>query len=608
MQLSPIDLGLVIAYLVTTIAIGWWASRRATENVDQYFLGGRTMPWYALGLSNASGMFDIGGTMWMVALLYVYGLKSIFIPWLWPVFNQIVLMVFLSAWLRRSGVTTGAEWITFRFGEGRGAHMASLVVVAFAVLTVLGFLAFSFVGIGKFAAAFLPFTLSENPDLNETYYGLLFVALTSIYVIKGGMTSVVVTEVMQFIIMLVASVAIGVIAMNALSPGMLATLVPEGWLSPWPEWRISLDWSEKLPPAQDRISSEGYELFWLFTGIVLFKGFLSSLAGPTPNYDMQRVLATRNAREASLMSGFVNVVLLGPRYMLITGLTVLGLIFYNNQLATGDGAIDFEQILPLVIGNNLPVGLVGLILAGLLAAFMSSFAATTNAAPVYIVNDVIKRYLVTDKSPKYYAMLSVLFSAIFIVAGTLLGLTIPTLNGIIIWITGALGGGYVAANVLKWVWWRFNGYGYFWGMMSGIIIALPFIYIELSPIHAFPVILLACLIGSIAGTLLSPPQDMESLKAFYVKTRPWGFWGPVHQAALQDNPNLKPNADFGRDWMNVALGIVWQTSLTATPIFLVVKQWAYLGISASIVVITTVVLKLSWYDRMRTDASDYDQV
>ena len=606
MTLTLIDLAIVFGYIVATIAIGFWASRNSTKNVDQYFLGGRTMPWYALGLSNASGMFDIGGTMWMVALLFIYGLKSIFIPWLWPVFNQIVLMVFLSAWLRRSGVTTGAEWITYRFGRDRGSHLASLVVVLFAVMAVLGFLAFSFVGIGKFAAAFIPFSFADNPARNETIYGLIFVVLTGMYVVKGGMVSVVFTEVMQFIVMGIASIAIGAIAMNALAPGAIETLTPEGWLSPWPEWRISLDWADRLPAATTRIEDDGYSLFLLFTGIVFFKGVLSSLAGPTPNYDMQRVLATRNAREASLMSGVVNVVLLFPRYMLITGLTVLGLLYYTDDIANG-GAANFEQILPLVIANDLPVGLVGLVVAGLLAAFMSSFAATTNAAPVYIVNDVIKRYLQPNKDPKYYAKLSVLFSAVFIVVGTLLGLTIPTLNGIIVWITGALGGGYVAANVLKWVWWRFNGYGYFWGMLSGIVIAVPFIFIELSPIYAFPIILVACLIGSVAGTLLSPPQDMNTLKHFYVTTRPWGFWGPVHRAALEDNPDLGKNTDFVRDWMNVLVGICWQTSLTATPIFFVLKQWRYCAISATIIAITAIFLKFSWYDRIRNEASDYDK-
>ena len=74
------------------------------------------MPWWVLSMSNATTMFDVSGTMWLVSLLYVYGLKSVFIPWLWPVFNQIFLMVYLSTWLRRSGALTGAEWITLRFG------------------------------------------------------------------------------------------------------------------------------------------------------------------------------------------------------------------------------------------------------------------------------------------------------------------------------------------------------------------------------------------------------------------------------------------------------------------------------------------------------------
>ena len=82
-----------------------------------------------LGISDASGMFDITGTMLMVYWLFVYGLKSIWLPFVWPVFNQIFLMMFLSAWLRRSNVLTGAEWIQFRFGRGTGANLAHLSVV-----------------------------------------------------------------------------------------------------------------------------------------------------------------------------------------------------------------------------------------------------------------------------------------------------------------------------------------------------------------------------------------------------------------------------------------------------------------------------------------------
>ena len=164
MALHSIDIAVIGLYFAIAIGIGLVASRYAAKNMESYFLGGKNLPWYALGLSNASGMFDIGGTMWMVYLLFVYGLNSVFIPWLWPVFNQIVLMVFLSAWLRRSDVLDGAEWITFRFGEGTGAKLAHFVVIIFAVLAVLGYLAFSFVGIGKFAAIFFPLSFSPDPQ------------------------------------------------------------------------------------------------------------------------------------------------------------------------------------------------------------------------------------------------------------------------------------------------------------------------------------------------------------------------------------------------------------------------------------------------------------
>ena len=135
MELHWIDTTIIGLYIVATIAIGFWISKRASKNIKSYFLGGNSIPWYMLGLSNASGMFDISGTMWMVYLLFIYGLKSVWIPWLWRVFNQIFMMVFLSIWLRRSNVMTGAEWIQFRFGKGKGAELSHIIVVLFALFS-----------------------------------------------------------------------------------------------------------------------------------------------------------------------------------------------------------------------------------------------------------------------------------------------------------------------------------------------------------------------------------------------------------------------------------------------------------------------------------------
>ena len=147
------------------IGIGIYLKRQAAKSMDNYYMGGKTLPWYMLGLSNASGMFDISGTMWLVTLCFVYGMKSIWIPWLWPVFNQVFLAVYLSIWLRRSNVLTGAEWMRTRFGDERGGKLSHMVVVAFAVIAVLGFLAYGFIGIGKFVGIMLHI---------DCYLGILF--------------------------------------------------------------------------------------------------------------------------------------------------------------------------------------------------------------------------------------------------------------------------------------------------------------------------------------------------------------------------------------------------------------------------------------------------
>src|SRR5580692_4618698 len=133
MKLHTFDLAIIVIYFVAVIVIGLHVSRRGAKDLDSYFLGGKSLPWYLLGISDASGMFDISGTMWLVYVLFLYGLKSIWLPWTWPTFNQIFLMMFLSGWLRRSNVLTGAQWIQTRFGSGRGGTLAHLSVVFFAL-------------------------------------------------------------------------------------------------------------------------------------------------------------------------------------------------------------------------------------------------------------------------------------------------------------------------------------------------------------------------------------------------------------------------------------------------------------------------------------------
>jgi Na+/proline symporter len=637
LHLHVIDIAIVIAYLALSVLVGYWVSHRASRDIKAYFLGGNVMPWYILGVSNASGMFDISGTMLLVYWMFVYGLKSVWIPWLWPTFNQVFLMVYLSTWLRRSNVMTGAEWIQTRFGKGRGAQMAHIIVVIYAFFSIIAFFTYGFKGIGKFAATFLPWHLSANEAMNVNLYALCLIAITAIYVIKGGMFSVVITEVLQFCILSAASFAVGIIAMMKVKPDILQHFIPAGWDNVFFGLHLNLDWSALVPSANARVAQDGYGLFGFFVVMLLFKGILISGAGPAPNYDMQRVLSCKNPREASLMSSWVNVVLTFPRYFLITGLTVLALVFFSNQIRGMGTNMDFERILPEALGRFVPAGLLGFLIAGLLAAYMSNFAATVNAAPPYFVNDIYKRYINPSAHPKTYVRLSYISSLVVVLLGVLLGWYVTSVNGVVIFIVTSLWGGYTASNVLKWYWWRFNGHGYFWGMVVGMLSSLvvpatldyasaiqafaqahslsavlpaldrivalkAFAYqhsLNLQVSFGFGTVFLLSFIASIAGTLLTKPEGDAILKDFYRRVRPWGFWGPILKKVQQEDPLFQRNRDFLRDMLNIVVGMIWQISLVTLPMYIVIGRLPYAAVAAVVIAATSVILKFTWYDHLR---------
>jgi len=604
LNLSQIDILIVLIYLGLTLGIGFYISKRASKNLKAYFLGENKIPWQLLGLSNASGMFDISGTMWLVSIFFVYGLKSAWLPWLWPVWNQVFMMVFLAMWLRRSNVLTGAEWITHRFGARQGARLSHIIVTVFAVISVFGFIAYFFIGIGKFATIFFPWDLSFNQGFltlsSEDVYALIIIGITSLYAIKGGIYSVVLTEVLQFFIMTLSCLVVGYIAMTNVSAEQIANAVPNDWGNLFFSMNLNLDWTGYLDSVNSKIESDGFQLFGYLFMMMLFKGIFASMAGPVPSYDMQRVLSARTPVEAAKMNGLTILVLIFPRYLMIAGLGALAIVHLMPEFVAMGQNIDFEVILPLAIERFIPIGFKGLLIAGLLAAFMGTFAAFINAAPAYLVNDLYKKYINPDADDHTYVRYSYLSSIVLVLIGVVMGFYASSINSLTLWITSALYGGYAAANVLKWIWWRFNGYGYFFGMLGGLVAStfVPLIFPNTSAIYLFPIILAASFIGCIAGTFLTDPDEDEVLKNFYKQTRPWGFWKPIIDKLKLDDPNFESNTDFRRDMINVIVGIIWQMTLTVMPVYLVIHNYKHFVITLFVFVITSLFLKKNWYDKL----------
>ena len=284
------------------------------------------------------------------------------------------------------------------------------------------------------------------PGIPDEVYGTAVLVVTGVYCVVGGMYSVVMNDLIQFGLILVAGIAVAVIAMVSVAPEQIMAAVPVGWDRLFFGWKLDLDWSGLMPALNERIyapydpagsGGDGYSLFMLFTGMLLLKGVLVSMAGPTPNYAIQHILSTRSPREAALENLAMAIVSLSPRFLLIAGITVLGIVLYSPELAAMGAKVNFEKILPAVLRDHVPVGCKGILIAALLAAFMSTFVSTVNSGAAYVVNDLYKRYVNPHAPPKRYVAVGWLTSAAVILLGIGFGFLTKNVHAITGWIVSA---------------------------------------------------------------------------------------------------------------------------------------------------------------------------
>ena len=363
-----------------------------------------------------------------------------------------------------------------------------------------------------------------------------------------------------------------------------------------------MDWSQILPDVNTKIESDGFIPWGAFFMMMAFKGVFASLAGPAPNYDMQKVLSTKSPEEASKMSGFVSIILLPVRYTMIMGFTVLALLYYDQlNLSTSTG-IDYEKILPSTIAEFTPTVIKGIILTGLMAAFMGTFSGTLNAAQSYLVNDIYLKYFKPKASISNIMMTNYLIGGAIVIISIIIGIYGGNINNLLQWIVGGLYGGYVAANVLKWHWWRFNFSGFAWGMIAGTgtALLLPVLFPNTLALWMFPLLFGISLAGSIIGTYAAPAPDMEVLKSFYKNVQPWGFWKPVHDAVMAEDPTWQTEANFKADMSNVVLGIIAQCCLTLLPMYLILSMFTDMAVVGTVLLVIAIILKRTWWDKLQT--------
>jgi len=582
MDLHWIDLILIFGYLIIVAMIGFGVQRRATQHIDGYFLAGRNVPWWMLGLSGCSSYIDIGGTMALVGAMFYLGLKSIWMThifWGWLII--CFYMAFQAKYIRRSGVMTFAEWNEGRFGTDRDAEYARISAATFLLVLMIFNLMFMAVGTGKFAEEFLPF--------NRWQSALIVFGVVGIYVTLGGFFGVILTDIFQTMLIAVGAIILGIMAFNTGSGvDFLIGKNPE-WSSLAPVWQLWPSYIENTPMAYQHYNTFGPIILAGFAWLIF-----RVLAGPHV-WDFQFFLTTKSSRDASLAAGMWTVGYT-LRWIIGCAFLILGIYYLGSE-----AGFDAEKIMPLVL-KKLPIGMRGLFMAILLAALMSTLSAMINVTSSVFTNDFLKRYFIKGLSQKQLVRFGQLASVFAITLAFIFSLSFNDIVSawetmIFVVVTMIL-----APATMRWHWWRFSAKAFVWSMiLSASIIIAQKIFLKDWPVHYWLTFdsLTSLFICVVLGFYFKPTR-LETLVNFYSKVRPFGFWKPVRLEA--EKKGLVPvNDSMPRfDILNGFLSVFFQISLALIPFFLFLRQWQNMIIWILILVILSIILYFTWYKKLPT--------
>lgn len=639
--LNTIDYTVILSYLAALVVLGFALEKMASKSLDDYFIGGRRLPWWALGISGMAYFLDMSGTMIITSFLFLLGPRGLFIEFRGgAVLVLAFMMLWGGKWHRRSQCLTSAEWMVFRFGDGWSGRFAQSVSALAGIVSAVGMLAYLIKGAGLFLTLFFPYS--------PLVCTLIMIGVTTLYTMISGFYGVVYTDLFQSFIILIGVVLVTVMAVFRLQGvedfGMIAAQVTGNaqWMDSLPQWQTT------MPTGYEQ-----YEALIMFAFFYLLKNiFLGIGAGADPRY-----FGAKSDRECGLLSLFWTT-LMTIRWPMMIAFAVLGIFLvhdvfpdksvlvdtatqikaevatvnkahwadtlsditnhperYNPELIQSlqallgaehwqqklllvgyEGQVDPERILPAVLLFTIPAGLRGLLLVVLLAAAMSTFNATVNLTTGLITRDFYQKYLRPRASTRELIYTSWVTVIVLVVISFLFAFSIQSINDIWAWIIMGLGAGLMIPGILRLLWWRFNGGGFAAGTFAGLLAAIlqrwffPGLDERLQLIYLGLIGFIAALIG----TWLTPPEEDSVVARFYNVTRPFGLWGPYKKRlAAEDRQQLA--VEHRRDLITSPFALLWQITMFLAPMQLVIGAWRGFYGTFILWLISGLVMYFVWY-------------
>jgi solute:Na+ symporter, SSS family len=650
-----IDWAIMAAYVSGLVCITVLLKKKASKGMDEYYLGGRKLPWWMLGMSGMAQQLDMTGTMLMVSLIFALGMRGIYVE----IRGGLILlmafaMVFHGKWNRRSGCMTNAEWKEFRFGSGKAGQLARTIGALSVIVMAVGALAVFMKGSGIFLAMFFPYS--------PLTCSLALFLIATVYTILSGFYGVVFTDLFQSGFILLGTIVVAVMGFRMVpdSAGFAEAAVQ---VTNNPFWRsLTLPMHVEMPGM--------YKMFESFLLTIIYSFMFISFLGVSRSGARNIYFAAKNDRECGTLS-FLWIVTSAVRWFLLTGLVILGVylikdmfpdvdvisqaaalikehfpsvsahswgetiahlannpslhcpelveklhaLFGDNwpekiKMASYYGSINPEKIMPAVLYYSIPYGLKGLIFVTLMAAAMSTFDSKLNETAAYFVRDIYQRHLRPDAGEKELVRVSRWTCVGIVLASVFLGFFARSINEIWNWVMVGLSGGIAMPALLGWYWWRFNGVGFAAGTFVGMGAAVlqRIVAPDLPTIVSFPIVLLISLAGSLIGTFCSQPPDRDVLKRFFEKTRPFGFWNPVRKHCDLRIVQLARNENRN-DIIAVFFALAFQFLIYWVPVQFMLKEWARFWMSSALFLISGAGLYCFWYRWLpRTNSVDENGV
>jgi len=530
MVLGWLDWTFIIWFFAIAIWIGVYYVKKASGSVSDYFISGRSLPWWIAGLSMVATTFASDTPLAVTGIVINRGIAGNWVWWNFILSGMLTVFLFARLW-RRTEAVTDVELAQIRY-SGKSAAFLRGFRGFYLGIPITGII-FGWVTLAM--AKILEVTLNWPKWQAVT----ALIVLTVIYITISGLWGVVTADAFQFVIAMAGSILLAIFAVNHVGGiGLLkAKLVAQ----------LGVENTSQLLNFFPQIGSAWMPVMFFFVYLAV-QWWAAWYPGAEPGgggYIAQRMLACKDEK-GSLLSTFLFNVLhyaIRPWPWILVGLVAI--VVYPHL--TGDLA---ESAYPQAVVDFLPVGLRGMMIAAFLAAFMSTISTQLNLGASYLVNDLYRPFIKKGASEKHYVLVSRISVILLAIIGGIITYFIKTIvEG---WeLILAIGAGTGAVYMLRWYWWRVNAWSEISAMFASASIAISLqIWTQFNWAQIMLITVGGTTIVWLVVTFLTAPVDKECLLKFYKKVRPGGAWGPISK----ESPDVVIRGTFWHDLCDFVYG------------------------------------------------------